>query len=96
MSRNAHSGNGIGIINAVGKADDVGARIVMVGKIARDPFDAHAAHSIGLEDGPGGIGPGYPTARPDARIFVKGSVYLYLSDHGKDDCRKDKDNIIII
>ena len=69
MSRNAHSRHAVIVINAVRQADNVGARVIMVGKLAVYMLDADIGKSVPVQNGSGSVRSSVSSAVPHSAVF---------------------------
>ena len=82
-----------GVVDVGRQADDVRARVVMVGQLAGDALDAHAADAVCREHGARGIRAGHAAAVVDLRIAAEGRAHLNARPDGEQHRKQDR-NII--
>ena len=51
-------GGGGVVVHRIGQADDIGAWVIVIGEVARHPFDADLVQPVGVQHHAGGICPG--------------------------------------
>ena len=96
VAGNADGSDRAGTVHGVGQADDVGARVVVVGQLARDVLNGNAGHTVCAEHGLGGLRGSQSPAGVDPGITVKGRVDLPLCPHGENNARQHQNHIIHI
>jgi len=93
MSRNTDGGDGRAVAGGIGEAQDLGARIVVVGQVSRGPLYAHTGQAILAEDAPGRALTGMAGAGADLTVFAEGAFDAGLSDQAEQESRYDEDQV---
>ena len=93
MAGNADGGGGGVVVNAIGKADDVGFGIIVVCQIAADPLDADAVDAIGPQHPLGGFRAGELPQGILLGVFFKGGIDVGAGPERQNQAGQDKHHI---
>ena len=96
MGGHTDGGSGGVVVHGIGQADDVGAWVIVIGEIARHPFDTDLVQSVGVQHHAGGICPGEAAHGELLGILAEGPVDPIAGPHGQYHSGQYQDQIIDI
>ena len=83
-------------VDAIGKADHVGARVIVVGEIAGDVLDLHRVESVGIEDRAGSLCAGHAAGVDHALVFFEARVDRILRPQRKQHGGQHEENVVVV
>ena len=93
MAGNADGGGGGVVVNAIGKADDVGFGIIVVCQIAADPLDADTMDAVSPQHPLGGLRAGELPQGILLGIALEGGIDVGAGPQGKDETGQHQNHI---
>ena len=96
MRGNTDGGRGRRVIDIVGQADHIVPRVVVVGQVTGDAFNAHARHAICRQHRTRRVCAGHSTGITGLAVALEGTVHAGTRPKGKEHRRQDEQEIIDI
>ena len=92
----ADGGGGGVVVHGIGQADHIGAWVIVIGEIARHPFDTDLMQAVGVQHHAGGICSGEAAHGKLLGILAEGPVDPIAGPHGQYHSGQHQDQIIDI